>query len=146
MQLIDLENDSEDIVFVLRMPNGERESITKDKLLRIVREVLMTDEGLPRQPPVMSDLEPDEQINLFKLGKRVAGLIATSGETKVLGFLNAMLLSEWLKKFDGVIPRRFSSKVGQRLREIQKWLGVDERLLGEIDEFLKRYYKLESRK
>ena len=64
----------------------------------------------------------------------------------MLGFHNAMLLGEWLRKFDGVIPRRFSSRVAGRLREIQKWQGVDDRLSGEIDDFLKRYYKLEPRK
>ena len=64
----------------------------------------------------MHDLEPEELINLFKLGKRVAGVIACSGEKKSLGFYNAMLLSEWLRKFDGVIPRRFSSKVAGRQR------------------------------
>ena len=142
MHVIDLEDNKEDIVFVFRMPNGERESITKDKLLRLVRDVLVVDAEPPRQPPVLDGLEQKERINLFKLGKRVAGLVATCGESKTLGFYNYMLLLEWLAKFDGVIPKRFSSKVGQRLREIQKWQGVDDRLSGEIDGFLKRYYTM----
>lgn len=89
---------------------------------------------------------PDEKINLFKLGKRVACLIARCGESKTLGFYNYMILLEWFANFDGVIPKRFSSKVAQRLREIQKWQGVDDRFSGEIDGFLKRYFKLEPTK
>lgn len=149
-KILDLEEAAlNDAVVLIRTRDGRRVSLTKDQILDLLA-VNQSDAQL-RSSGVTAkynnpnpELDDASSISLFSLGKRVAGLAKTNGEKRKIGFYDAALVYEWLHKFNGEIPQRFSSKVGQRLREIQKWDGCTSDLKSHIDDFLTKFPRLDQ--